>query len=74
MDPEFIKEPIVNRESEKLDEALELWREVDIEHPRLNARVWSRIANAHSNQFDKLSKDDEPESDEGDDLFGGDAK
>ncbi len=35
----------MNRELEQLDEALELWKDVEVEHPRLNARVWARVAN-----------------------------
>lgn len=35
----------MDRELEKLDQALELWEDVEIDHPRLNARVWARVAN-----------------------------
>ncbi|MDQ8181371.1 hypothetical protein [Pelagicoccus sp. SDUM812005] len=35
----------MDRESEQLDRDLELWQDVDIKHPRLNARVWARVAN-----------------------------
>ncbi|EDY81882.1 hypothetical protein VDG1235_1502 [Verrucomicrobiia bacterium DG1235] len=29
----------------QLDEALELWKDVKVDHPRLNSRVWARVAN-----------------------------
>ncbi|MDQ8186518.1 hypothetical protein [Pelagicoccus sp. SDUM812002] len=38
----------MDRDTEQLDKALELWQDVDIEHPRLNARVWARVANEDS--------------------------
>lgn len=35
----------MSQDFEKLDQALDLWQDVDIDHPRLNARVWARVAN-----------------------------
>ncbi len=40
----------MDREAEQLDVALELWKDVEIEHPRLNARVWARVANEDREQ------------------------
>lgn len=35
----------MDRKCEQLERDLELWKDVEIEHPRLAARVWSRVAN-----------------------------
>ena len=34
----------MDHKDEQLDELLKAWDKVDIDHPRLNQRVWSRIA------------------------------
>lgn len=34
----------MNEKSDKLDELLNAWESVEIDHPRLGHRVWSRIA------------------------------
>lgn len=35
----------MDKEDKELDEALELWDEVKIDHSRLSSRVWARVAN-----------------------------
>lgn len=38
----------MDKDCEKLDRALDCWKDVEIDHGRLNARVWSRIASEES--------------------------
>lgn len=38
----------MDNKHEDLDRALELWKDVEIDHPRLSARVWARVANEDS--------------------------
>lgn len=35
----------MDKKQQQLDRALELWKDADVAHARLKARVWSRIAN-----------------------------
>ncbi|MBC2607115.1 hypothetical protein [Pelagicoccus albus] len=34
----------MDKDDKELEEALDLWKEVDVDHPRLSSRVWSRLA------------------------------